>query len=99
MAVKNRNTQRGGAGGGSAGEMVVEGAKNAEKKVEEALTVLLHELPLWMQDNHFIVSGYRPQSFSFYKSFHSLTYLHNETGSADPNIPPIKHRQLTSPKK
>jgi len=44
MAVKNRNTQRGGAGGGSAGEMVVEGAKNAEKKVEEALTVLLHEL-------------------------------------------------------
>ncbi|KAG0640826.1 hemolysin-III related-domain-containing protein [Tuber brumale] len=78
MAVKNRNTQRG-AGGGSAGEMMVEAAKSAEKRVEEALTVLLHELPLWMQDNHFIVSGYRPQSFSFYKSFRSLTYLHNET--------------------
>ncbi|PWW74687.1 HlyIII-domain-containing protein [Tuber magnatum] len=77
MVVRNRNTQRG--AGGSAGEMVVEAAKSAEKKVEEALTVLLHELPLWMQDNHFIISGYRPQSLSFYKSFRSLIYLHNET--------------------
>ncbi|RPA93003.1 HlyIII-domain-containing protein [Choiromyces venosus 120613-1] len=79
MEVKSRNKQRDTAAGGSVGEMVVEAAKNAEKKVEQALTVLFHELPLWMQDNHFIISGYRPQSFSLYKSFHSLTYLHNET--------------------
>lgn len=30
-------------------------------------------------DNHYIKTGYRPASASFKRSFHSLTYLHNET--------------------
>ncbi|EAW09635.1 hemolysin III family protein [Aspergillus clavatus NRRL 1] len=42
---------------------------------------LLHwdDLPHWQRDNHHIHTGYRPASFSFLMSFHSLTYLHNET--------------------
>jgi len=50
-----------------------------EKKLEERLTLLWHELPHWQQDNHYIHSGYRPQSNSYLKSAKSLGYLHNET--------------------
>lgn len=51
----------------------------AEKKVEQALTVLWNDLPKWMQDNSYIQSGYRPQSNSYAKSAASLGYLHNES--------------------
>ncbi|KAF2267975.1 HlyIII-domain-containing protein [Lojkania enalia] len=51
----------------------------SEKKLEEKLTVLWHELPSWQQDNHYIHSGYRPQSNSYIKSAKSLGYIHNET--------------------
>ena len=37
------------------------------------------ELQSWQQDNHYILDNYRESSNSFKKSFHSLTYLHNET--------------------
>ncbi|KAG9845610.1 hemolysin-III channel protein Izh2, partial [Aureobasidium melanogenum] len=50
-----------------------------EKKVSHALTVLWSDLPSWQQDNHYIHSGYRPASNSFYRSFSSLSYVHNET--------------------
>ena len=50
-----------------------------EKKVSNALTVLWSDLPSWQQDNHYIHSGYRPASNSFYRSFSSLSYIHNET--------------------
>ena len=36
------------------------------------------ELPHWQQDNHFILTHYRPASNSYYRSFTSLFYLHNE---------------------
>ncbi|KAH9877118.1 hypothetical protein IAQ61_002481 [Plenodomus lingam] len=58
---------------------VTKEAQTLEKKVEEKLTLLWDELAPWQQDNHYIHSGYRPQSSSFYKSFSSLSYLHNET--------------------
>ncbi|KAF2852921.1 hemolysin-III channel protein-like protein Izh2 [Plenodomus tracheiphilus IPT5] len=58
---------------------VTKEAKNVEKKIEEKLTLLWEEISPWQQDNHYIHSGYRPQSSSFYKSFSSLSYLHNET--------------------
>ena len=48
-------------------------------KTEEALTVLWNELPKWMQDNHYIQSGYRPQTDSYRRSAASLGYLHNES--------------------
>lgn len=60
--------------------------KDAPKKqatkviqVEAQRTVHWDELPQWLRDNQHIISGYRPASASFRKSFHSLTYVHNET--------------------
>ncbi len=37
------------------------------------------ELPAWRQDNHFILTHYRPISNSFFTSFQSLFQLHNES--------------------
>ncbi|XMA09382.1 hypothetical protein WAI453_002173 [Rhynchosporium graminicola] len=37
------------------------------------------ELHSWQQDNEFILSGYRPATGSFQKSFASLIGIHNET--------------------
>jgi len=62
--------------------VVAEGAdliKNAEEKAAEALTVLWNDLPTWLQDNHYIHSGYRPASSSYQKSAASLGYVHNES--------------------
>ena len=53
--------------------------KKAEEKGKDALTVLWNDLPQWMQDNHYILSGYRPATNSYQKSAASLGYLHNET--------------------
>ena len=36
------------------------------------------ELPHWQQDNHYILTHYRPASYSFARSLKSLFYLHNE---------------------
>ena len=49
------------------------------KEIEHKLTLLWNEIPQWLQDNHYIISGYRPASNSYTKSFQSLGYLHNET--------------------
>ncbi len=51
----------------------------AEQKAKEALTILWADIPEWMRDNHYITTGYRPQSNSYWKSASSLTYLHNES--------------------
>ena len=37
------------------------------------------ELPPWRQDNHFILTHYRPISNSFFTSFQSIFQLHNES--------------------
>jgi adiponectin receptor len=50
-----------------------------EKELEKRLTVLWNDLPEWQQDNHYITSGYRPQSNSYLRSARSLGYMHNET--------------------
>jgi adiponectin receptor len=57
----------------------VDATKQAEKILEHKLTYLWHEIVTWQQDNHYIISGYRPQSNSYIKSYKSLGYLHNET--------------------
>jgi adiponectin receptor len=46
---------------------------------KKALTILWNDLPAWMQDNHYIQTGYRPQSNSYHTSFLSLLHIHNET--------------------
>jgi adiponectin receptor len=73
MSVRHRKPSQGTSGN------IVETLKQTEKKLERALTVLWDDLPSWQQDNHYIHSGYRPASGSFYKSFSSLGYLHNES--------------------
>ncbi|KUJ07509.1 HlyIII-domain-containing protein [Mollisia scopiformis] len=60
-------------------EAITDAAKNLEKSIENALTVLWDDLPSWQQDNHYIHSGYRPASASFKNSFASLGYIHNES--------------------
>jgi adiponectin receptor len=60
-------------------ENVVEAIQKAEKSIEDALVVVWDDLPAWQRDNHYITSGYRPQSNSFRKSWASLAYLHNES--------------------
>ena len=52
---------------------------DGKKETEHKLTFLWHEIPLWLQDNHYIISGYRPASNSYVKSFKSLGHMHNET--------------------
>lgn len=54
-------------------------AKNVQVGIEETLTVLWNDLPSWQQDNHYILSGYRPETNSYKRSFASLSYIHNET--------------------
>jgi adiponectin receptor len=50
-----------------------------EKKIEKRLTLLWHEIQEWQRDNHYITSGYRPQSNSYATSLASLGHLHNES--------------------
>ena len=58
-----------------------ENAEGTVKFVVEEIrrTIHLDELPHWQRDNQHILTGYRPASASFVKSFQSLTYIHNET--------------------
>ncbi|KAF8463008.1 hemolysin-III related-domain-containing protein [Kalaharituber pfeilii] len=77
------DTQDSYAHGRSAREMIekfearaVEVAHAAEGKIERALTCLFEDL---RTDNHFILSYYRPPSYSLLTSFRSLLYLHNES--------------------
>ncbi|KAK9687414.1 hypothetical protein K7432_014799 [Basidiobolus ranarum] len=39
------------------------------------------ELPKWMEDNNYILSGYRAPTNSYWISIKSLLYIHNETGN------------------
>ena len=50
-------------------------------RVSRARPALLkyHEIQPWQQDNEFILSGYRPESFSVSACFASWAYIHNET--------------------
>lgn len=50
-----------------------------EAKAKQALHVLWNDLPAWRRDNHYIHSGYRPESNSYLKSVASLGHLHNES--------------------
>ena len=37
------------------------------------------DVPLWQQDNHYILTHYRPATYSYRGCFQSLFYLHNES--------------------
>ena len=56
-------------------------ASNAIDRLESIVLYAFHESPLYQQDNHYILSGYRGELNSFKRCFDSLWYVHNETGS------------------
>ncbi|KAJ1989584.1 hypothetical protein H4R33_002003 [Dimargaris cristalligena] len=58
-------------------------AQNLASALKVTAHRLLHfeELPAWMQDNMYILTGYRPPLQSYKQCFRSLFYLHNETGN------------------
>ncbi len=58
---------------------VAKTAKDMIETLEQPLTVLWEHLPLWQQDNQYILSGHRPASGSYRSSAASLGYLHNES--------------------
>src|SRR5437588_86614 len=45
-----------------------------------SLTCNFGDLPIWLQDNHDILRGYRRPTFSYIKCWKSLFYIHNESG-------------------
>lgn len=50
-----------------------------QETIKKKLLLNWNEIHHWQQDNHHILTGYRPASFSYRDSFLSLTYIHNET--------------------
>lgn len=50
----------------------------AETK-KRPLLINWDDLPAWQRDNHYILTGYVPETSSIKKSLLSLTYLHNES--------------------
>ncbi|KAK0642026.1 hemolysin-III related-domain-containing protein [Cercophora newfieldiana] len=57
---------------------IADAASTLTTAAKQALTVVWDELDDWRRDNHFIVRGYRRTSNSYWASFLSLGYLHNE---------------------
>ena len=45
----------------------------------EPILLKWSELPSWQQDNHYILAHYRPATYSYFLSFQSLFYIHNES--------------------
>lgn len=46
---------------------------------QNSALVTFSEMPIWLQDNPFIVSGFRPVSHSAKACLHSWRYMHNES--------------------
>ncbi|EPX72589.1 hemolysin-III family protein [Schizosaccharomyces octosporus yFS286] len=59
------------------GEVRIEKSAVPSKNTKSLLT--WDELEPWQQDNHYIISAYRPASFSYFGSLKSILYLHNES--------------------
>lgn len=55
-------------------------ASKAIDKIESIVLYAFHESPLYQQDNHYILRGYRGELNSFKRCLDSLLYVHNETG-------------------
>ncbi|KAI1780110.1 hemolysin-III related-domain-containing protein [Hypoxylon cercidicola] len=63
----------------SSSSRLANAAWDVEQKIASTLLVFWDDLPSWRRDNHFIVSGYRTESNSYWRSFTSLFYMHNES--------------------
>ncbi|KAB8338947.1 hypothetical protein FH972_021887 [Carpinus fangiana] len=58
---------------------VKEKVQAVAKVVTQPLTCSWDDLPEWQRDNQHILTGYRPASGSYWRSFQSLGHLHNES--------------------
>ncbi|KAI0889842.1 HlyIII-domain-containing protein [Annulohypoxylon maeteangense] len=63
----------------SSASKLAHAAADVEHKLASALLILWDDLPSWRRDNHFIETGYRRDSNSYWRSFTSLFYVHNES--------------------
>ncbi|OTB08716.1 hypothetical protein M426DRAFT_51747 [Hypoxylon sp. CI-4A] len=54
-------------------------ARDVEHRIASALLMAWDDLPTWRRDNHYIETGYRPDSNSYRRSLASLFYVHNES--------------------
>ncbi|XXG94776.1 hypothetical protein Hte_001034 [Hypoxylon texense] len=63
----------------SSSSKLKQAALDVERKIASSLLVLWDDLPSWRRDNHFIETGYRSESNSYWRSFTSLFYMHNES--------------------
>jgi hypothetical protein len=55
-------------------------AKRTLRRIESLVLYAFHEAPEYQRDNQYILTGYRGQLDSFKRCFHSIWYVHNETG-------------------
>jgi len=58
--------------------MMKHATEPSERHQRDLLLLKFEDLPHWQQDNHYILTHYRPASYSFARSWKSLFYLHNE---------------------
>ncbi|KAI1454359.1 HlyIII-domain-containing protein [Annulohypoxylon moriforme] len=63
----------------SSASKLAQAAVDVEHKLASALLILWDDLPSWRRDNHFIETGYRRDSNSYWQSLVSLFYVHNES--------------------
>ncbi|RLL92871.1 hypothetical protein CFD26_100068 [Aspergillus turcosus] len=57
------------------------GGHDQSQPVKERTLLTIKQLPPWYDANPFILSGYRPESRSYYRCLASWLYCHNETGN------------------
>ena len=58
------------------------------KKCKPPLLLTRSQVPDWYDPNPYILTGYRPESHSFWTSVESWTYLHNESGNIYSHLVP-----------
>ena len=51
------------------------------QKAKKRVLLLYDDLPEWAKDNEYILSGWRPETKSYWQCLKSLSYVHNETGN------------------
>lgn len=62
-------------------EIALGGGHDQSQPVEKQTLLTIKQLPPWYDPNPFILSGYRPETRSYYRCFASWLYCHNETGN------------------
>lgn len=51
------------------------------QKAKTQVLLLFDELPAWAKDNEHILSGWRPETNSYWECLKSMGYIHNESGN------------------